>query len=375
MSQSLTHVLARLGHEVVGAIHNVTYLVVGTVRVKKASRQCPHEERSRGSESATFLRRALIFQAELQKKRFPNATSLAAMSRCSRSTAMRTIDKLRYELGVPLEYDESHRGYYLARKEFSLAALPPSKDELVALLILREFGAMIADAAFHGAVSALCLRMVSGRADVEREIEHIRAFFSFDAGFVARLEALDIFWLLKMCRRRQLVRLNYRSPSGDTGVTSYLGVFERIRLSFGSLHALFRTAEGHTVVLNSSFVVDVEEIGEVPHRYQTSSLTQCSDGEQLSGQGRWSGAPEEEVEIVISAPESRVFGVQIWHPEQHDSWDGDTLIRRFPASISRELARTLLSLGRSVVRVTPHEIMDRIRDDVANLARLCGSGG
>jgi hypothetical protein len=25
--------------------------------------------------------------------------------------------------------------------------------------------------------------------------------------------------------------------------------------------------------------------------------------------------------------------------------------------------------------VTPHEIMDRIRDDVANLARLCGSGG
>ena len=80
--------------------------------------------RKRGTDTSTFLKRALLLQAELQKKRYPNASSLAAMCGCSRSTAMRTIDRLRYEFGVPIDYDESNRGYYLTNPDFSFASLP-----------------------------------------------------------------------------------------------------------------------------------------------------------------------------------------------------------------------------------------------------------
>ena len=79
-------------------------------------------------ETSTFLKRALLLQAELQRNRFPNATSLADLCSCSRSTAMRTIDRLRYEFGVPIEYDESQRGYFLSNPNFSFASLPPGKD-------------------------------------------------------------------------------------------------------------------------------------------------------------------------------------------------------------------------------------------------------
>lgn len=54
-------------------------------------------------ESSTFLKRSLVLQGELQKRTYPNAFTLASLCGCSRSTAMRTIDRLRYEFGVPIE--------------------------------------------------------------------------------------------------------------------------------------------------------------------------------------------------------------------------------------------------------------------------------
>lgn len=329
--------------------------------------------RRKGAESSTFLKRSLTLQGELQKKGYPNASTLAAMCGCSRSTAMRTIDRLRYEFGVPLEYDESNRGYFLTNPDFSFASLPPGRDELVALVLLSELAGMIDDPSLHEAVASLWTRITNGRSDVDHDLEHIRQRFSSETTSVAKLADIDLVRLLTLCHRGQPVVVRYRSPWRHEEDREYGGLFERLHFSDGMLYALFKDGAGREVILNVSFIKEVREVSEIPEALRVGSCDGPAKPFWLEGFGIWSGSKPEPIEITIAPPASRYYAAQVWHAEQEDSWSGERLVRRFPGIASPELTRRVLSLGRFVVSVKPDSILDQMRDDVAHLASLCGA--
>lgn len=324
-------------------------------------------------ESSTFLKRALLLQGELQKRSFPNASSFAALCGCSRSTAMRTIDRLRYEFGVPIDYDESERGYFLADPAFSFQALPPGRDELVALVLLSELATMIDDASLRDALAALWVRLTNGRSDVEYELEHIRSRFSSETTSIAKLADVDLVRLLTLCHRGQLVTLRYRSPWRHDDDREYGGVFERLHFSDGILYAMFKDQRDRQLVLNVSFIKDIAEVSALPPLPAGSAKEPTSNPYWLEGFGIWSGSKPETIEIAIASPASRYYAAQSWHAEQEDIWDGDTLVRRFPGIASPELARRVLSLGRYVISVKPETVLEQMKEDVEKLAALCGS--
>jgi predicted DNA-binding transcriptional regulator YafY len=326
-------------------------------------------------DTSTFLKRALLLQGELQKKNYPNASTLAAMCGCSRSTAMRTIDRLRYEFGVPMDYDESSRGYYLTNREFSFASLPPGRDELVALVLLSELATMIDDASLQDALSGLWARITNGRSDVDHDLEHIRNRFSSETTSVAKLADIDLVRLLTLCHRGQLVTIRYRSPWRHDDDKEYGGVFERLHFSDGILYAMFKDQRERQLVLNVSFIKDIKEVAKLPPLGQGEEKEAPSKPYWLEGFGIWSGSKPETIEITIASPASRYYAAQTWHVDQEDQWDGDTLIRRFPGIASPELTRRVLSLGRFVLSVKPQVILEQMRDDVEHLSRLCKEEG
>lgn len=330
-----------------------------------------HGARRKGAESSTFLKRSLTLQGELQKKAYPNASTLAVMCGCSRSTAMRTIDRLRYEFGVPLEYDESNRGYFLTNPDFSFASLPPGRDELVALVLLSELAGMIDDPSLHEAVSSLWTRITNGRSDIDHDLEHIRQRFSSETTSVAKLADIDLVRLLTLCHRGQPVVVRYRSPWRHEEDRHYGGLFDRLHFSDGMLYALFKDGGGRELVLNVSFIKEVQEVAEIPHINGTERCDGPSKPFWLEGFGIWSGSKPETIEITIAPPASRYYAAQVWHAEQDDSWDGERLVRRFPGIASPELTRRVLSLGRFVVSVKPELILNQMRDDVDHLSTLC----
>jgi len=323
-------------------------------------------------DTPTFLKRALVFQGELQKKKFPNASTLAELCECSRSTAMRTIDRLRYEFGVPIEYDESERGYYLSKADFSFASLPPGRDELVVLILLSELLSMIDDASLQTAVDGLWARVTNGRADLNYDLEHIRNRFSSDSTSVAKLADVDLVRLIGLCHRGQPVRLMYRSPWRHDKEKEYQGLFKRLHFSDGILYAMFEDSQGRSLVMNVSFMREIHEIDTLPERTTAADGDRPKSPHWLEGFGVWSGAKPETIEITISAPASRYYAAQTWHPDQEDVWEGDNLVRRFPAIPSPELNRRILSLGRFVVSVKPALILEQLRADVTHLGALCG---
>jgi biotin operon repressor len=328
-------------------------------------------ERSRVGETATFLKRAMLFLEDLKKKRYPNASTLARVSGCSRSTAMRTIDRLRYEFGVPIEYEDTHRGYYLTQSDYTLSILPPSREELLVLCLVSDLALLIGDTSVQGAMDAFWARVAMGRSDIERD--RFRKRFKIEAQELSRMSGVDLLGLLVMCHQDHLVSVSYRSPWSDAGEIEYVGRFERVRVTHGRTHVLFACSDGTNVVLNASFIDSVK----VVHNQNIEHLLGCPvrypDGHWYAGDGGWSGATTELIEVSIAAPASRYYGSQIWHIAQEDSWDGETLIRRFPSVISAELAGRILSLGRAVVSVRPAAVLEQLQRDVENLNRLCAT--
>jgi predicted DNA-binding transcriptional regulator YafY len=339
----------------------------------KKPRISPLHQRSNRLDGPSFLKRAILFQAELQRSRFPNASTLATLSRCSRSTAMRTIDRLRYEFGLPLGYDESRRGYFLIDHNTSLVSLPPSRSELLALALLSQLARSIDGGALGEAVTALWARATSGRALDAHELEVLRDRICVELGATPRLEWGTLVDLLSLCESDTLVTLRYRSPWRARHTHEYVGCVERIKFSDGAVFVLFRRLAEAQIVLNAAFISDVTRMdGTAPRPGACPGEPHNEDEAWFAGNGHWSGEHEEVVEVAIPAPAAAFYAAQIWHPEQVDRWEGETLVRKFPACLTLELARRLLALGRSLKSVKPERLLDQIRLDVAHLLRVCG---
>lgn len=329
----------------------------------------------RPMETSTFLRRSLIVQAELQRNSYPNAFTLASLFGCSRSTAMRTLDRLRYEFGVPIAYDDSKKGYYLTNTEFSFVSLPPGKDELTALIVLGELASMIDDTSLQDAAKSLWTRITNGRADLEHDLERIRDKFSIEARVVGKLSNIDVVRLLSFCHKGQLVLIRYRTPLHREEERRYAGMFERLHLADGILYAVFRSQLFRHWVLNVSFIVEVHEIAELPSLPHEDEVEPPAMLPLVEGVGLWPDRPPETIEIMISSPASHYYAAQLWHVDQEDSWDGDKLIRRFPGILSPELSRRVLSIGRFVVSVKPERVLESMWEDVAQLRSLYNRRG
>jgi predicted DNA-binding transcriptional regulator YafY len=271
-----------------------------------------------------------------------------------------------------MEYDESNRGYYLTNPDYSFAALPPGRDELVALILLSELASMVDDASLQDAVSLLWTRITNGRSDIDHDLEHIRNRFSSETTSIAKLAEIDLVRLLTLCHRGQPVKIKYRSPWRHEEDREYGGMFERLHFSDGILYAMFRDQRERQLVLNVSFIKDIEEVAELPTLPPDEEVEAPSKPYWLEGFGIWSGKKPETIELTIASPASRYYAAQTWHVDQEDSWDGDKLIRRFPGIASPELTRRVLSLGRFVISVKPESILEQMKEDVAHLMTLCG---
>jgi predicted DNA-binding transcriptional regulator YafY len=282
---------------------------------------------------------------------------------------MRTIDRLRYQFGVPIEYDEIHRGYYLTQRDFSLVVAPLGLEELLALSLLSELASLVDDTSVRSGVASLWTRIAGGRSVLE--IERVRERFSLEPLVVGRAGGVELLRLLMMCHKGQLARVRYHSPWRDRDVREYVGRFERVRFSGGIAYAKLVLGDGGHKVLNASFIARVEELpdGLVDDPRVPEEITH--DELWYSGDGVWSGLSPEFIEVTIDAPQSRYYGAQVWQVDQEDRWEGDRLIRRFPSAVSAELATRILGLGRAVIAVKPEWVLEKFRRDAAHLSRLC----
>ncbi len=327
------------------------------------------------SDSGDFLWRAKVLEAALKSQAFPSAHWLAGQAGCSRSTAQRTIERLKYDYGVPIEYDQSRRGWYLTEADYVFGALPPGKDELTALLLLRRLANIIDAPDLREKIDLLWTQYSAQNPKLVHELESLTRYFSSDSTEIGVLTDTGVLDYVNAACKGEPLELVYKSPWRHKEEKVYQGRIERVHFSDGNLYLHFLETSGVERILNASFVRRFTILpGALTFLPRDPALCKCPNW--LEGFGVWSGANLEEIEIRILPPAAQYFAAQRWHEDQEDGWDGEVLVRRLPAVVSPELMRRVLSLGAFVECVKPPALAEMVRREASEIvARLAETVG
>jgi len=101
----------------------------------------------------------------LKAGRYPNCRKLADELEVSPKTVQRDIDFMRYSLGLPIEYDQLHFGFYYTEPVSSFPNIEISEGELVALYIGQKALAQYKGTSFEAALSTAFRKITDGLRD------------------------------------------------------------------------------------------------------------------------------------------------------------------------------------------------------------------
>lgn len=89
-------------------------------------------------QSRTPLARMMRIHQQLIENRYPNCSSMGKDIEVSTKTIQRDIDYMRYQLELPLEYDQQRHGYYYAEPVTHFPTIPATEGEVLALFVAQK---------------------------------------------------------------------------------------------------------------------------------------------------------------------------------------------------------------------------------------------
>lgn len=159
------------------------------------------------------LERMMRMHARLQSGRYPNCRKLAAELEVSSKTVQRDLDFMRYRLGLPIEYDQLHFGFYYTEPVTSFPNVEISEGELVALYIGQKALTQYKGTSFEAPLNIAFRKIADGLRDtISFSWHELESAVSFRS--VGRTVAdLQVFEQISHALFKQLeVRFQYRKP-------------------------------------------------------------------------------------------------------------------------------------------------------------------
>jgi len=121
--------------------------------------------RRTGLYSRPPLERMMRMHERLKAGRYPNCRKLAQELEVSSKTVQRDIDFMRYRLGLPIEYDQLHFGFYYTEPVSNFPNIEISEGELVALYIGQKALAQFKGTSFEAPLSTAFRKITDGLRD------------------------------------------------------------------------------------------------------------------------------------------------------------------------------------------------------------------
>jgi predicted DNA-binding transcriptional regulator YafY len=111
------------------------------------------------------LARMMRMHERLKAGRYPNCRKLADELEVSSKTVQRDIDFMRYQLGLPIEYDQLHFGFYYTEPVANFPNIEISEGELIALYIGQKALAQYKGTSFEAPLSTAFRKITDGLRD------------------------------------------------------------------------------------------------------------------------------------------------------------------------------------------------------------------
>src|SRR5882724_10349073 len=111
------------------------------------------------------LERMMRMHERLKAGRYPNWRKLANELEVSSKTVQRDIDFMRYRLGLPIEYDQLHFGFYYTEPVSSFPNIEISEGELIALYVGQKALTQYKGTSFEAPLSTAFRKITDGLRD------------------------------------------------------------------------------------------------------------------------------------------------------------------------------------------------------------------
>ena len=161
------------------------------------------------------LERMMRMHQRIRAGRYPNCRKLADELEVSSKTVQRDIDFMRYRLGLPIEYDQLHFGFYYTEPVTSFPNIEISEGELIALYIGQKALTQYRGTSFEAPLSTAFRKISDGLPDtISMTWSDLDSAISFRTTGRSTTD-VHLFEQLSHAVFKQLeVRFDYKKPAG-----------------------------------------------------------------------------------------------------------------------------------------------------------------
>lgn len=304
-----------------------------------------------------YLERFVWFDNEARCERFPNASKLGEHFEIALKTAQRSIGHFRDRLQAPLEYDNSHKGYYYTDPTFQLPVIRISEKELLALLISQK---LITDASagyLAEELGSISKRFVSLLADNLPGRARPEDAFSFRWKNINPTYPLIFNIVTSALLQGKLLSFSYYSPYSN--------------------NCTMRTVEPHHMVnyMGNWHLIAYCHMRNDWRDFMLGRITLCHIDEaafNIREKEEWQPYLQKtfgifqnrqsfKVVLCFSPERSHLIKSEIWHEEQTEEYlDDGSLVRTITASHEGEIMMEILKHGSHVEVLEPQWLKEMV---------------
>lgn len=312
------------------------------------------------------LERMMKLHHELQARRFPNCRKLAEAMEVSTKTVQRDIDFMRDRLGLPIEYDQIHFGFYYTEPVASFPSIEVSEGEIVALLVAQKALAQYRGTPFEKPLAAAFQKITDGlKEKVSFNIGGVDAAISF-RGIGTTVADLDLFEtvskaVLRSCEMEfEYKKLGSAKFEARRVQPYHLGCVENQWYLFA-----FDLVRGQ---LRTFVLARMRKVRNTNLKFRRPD--EFSIEKHLSGSfGVFKGRGRHRVRIRFDSFAAQLVAERHWHSSQKmRTLDDSRLELQMELGSLEEIERWVLGWGSHAEAMEPKELRDNIAAQAAVVA-------
>ncbi|GHU66178.1 hypothetical protein FACS189447_06490 [Spirochaetia bacterium] len=317
--------------------------------------------------------RILKIDDAIRSGTYPNIASLAAKTEVNPRTIQRDIDYLRIMYNAPLEYDQIRKGYYYTEPNFFIKSIVLTEGELFSITLFDRLLEQYRNTPLEENLRIIFKKIVQsmpGKITIQTNFLSSRTSFITDRGPDIQVEVFTT--IFSALQSNQTIRFGYRSVSRTDYqpriLEPYHAVYQR-----GSWYVI-----GHCGQHKEPTIFSFARMRNVTMTGKTFAYPQDFNPHDYFDEeiGIWiTGKPPCEVELLYDSEAFTHALEQFWNNTQKVTQNKDGTVHvRFTTNQLPEVLYRVLSWGGAVKVLSPPELIEQVKAEIAKMEKKYGHG-
>lgn len=161
-------------------------------------------------ERLAIFARIFWINNQLLANRFPNAQTIAAHFEVNEKTARRTLEFMRDQLQLPIEYSQKRRGFYFSEPSYPLPVINITEGELIALMLAEKLARAYRGTAIERLIEQAFGKVLTALSDVlSIDLNALSEAYSFEASPTSDIDTETVRLIGQAITGRRTLEMTY----------------------------------------------------------------------------------------------------------------------------------------------------------------------